>query len=52
MDDFFPEQYLNIIPGYCYDKQKNRSGEDAKKNVPVFDQERNDKIESVKIDKA
>jgi hypothetical protein len=52
MDNFFPEKYLDIIPGYCNDEQKERSSKNAQENIPVLDQERKNKIKSIKIDQT
>jgi hypothetical protein len=52
MDNIFPEKYLDIIPGYCNDEQKERSSKDTQENIPVLYQEGKNKIESIKIDEA
>jgi hypothetical protein len=52
MNNVFPEEYLDIIPGHGNDKQKERSRENTQENIPVLDQKGKNKIESIKIDQA
>jgi hypothetical protein len=52
MNNFSPESDLDIISRNCNDDQKKGSRKDTQENVPVLDQERNKKIESIKVDKA